>query len=234
MSYMVMMAWLGRPNCHVPLLSCSRLWPQEPVPHGWILNPDSNTRISWDLGSLIMVLYDMVMIPMQAYDARQKTKWNAGNVYESSWQLTDIQEANKQKSSYPWSLDHGIVQKNTIPRNSQPLLRIKPLHLEQQKQRTVDLGWNGTHFGFSRLLDFSMPQDGNPWRSVKNPPGDSKWWFRPLVGGCLNLNRSLDLRKRSPAEFATQDFFLARDVSILRPLRPAHTFGLLFGSCGSW
>lgn len=41
---------------------------EEPVPHGWILNPDSNTRISWDLGSLIMVLYDMVMIPMQAYD----------------------------------------------------------------------------------------------------------------------------------------------------------------------
>lgn len=58
----------------------------------------------------------MVMIPMQAYDARQKTKGNAGNVYESSWQLTDIQEANKQKSSYPWSLDHGIVQNNTIPR----------------------------------------------------------------------------------------------------------------------
>lgn len=28
-------------------------------------NPDSNIRISWDLGSLIMVLYDMVMIPMQ-------------------------------------------------------------------------------------------------------------------------------------------------------------------------
>eukprot|EP00435_Cladocopium_sp_Y103_P008042 s1281_g2.t1 len=41
---------------------------EEPVPHGWILNPDSNTRIAWDLGSLIMVLYDMVMIPMQAYD----------------------------------------------------------------------------------------------------------------------------------------------------------------------
>lgn len=67
-------------------LSCplALMWPQEPVPHGWILNPDSNTRISWDLGSLIMVLYDMVMIPMQAYDARQKTKGNAGNVYESS------------------------------------------------------------------------------------------------------------------------------------------------------
>jgi len=40
---------------------------EEPVSHGWILNPDSNTRIAWDLGSLIMVLYDMVMIPMQAY-----------------------------------------------------------------------------------------------------------------------------------------------------------------------
>eukprot|EP00913_Durusdinium_trenchii_P035713 g33417.t1 len=35
---------------------------EEPVSHGWILNPDSNIRISWDLGSLIMV-----MIPMQAY-----------------------------------------------------------------------------------------------------------------------------------------------------------------------
>lgn len=40
---------------------------EEPASHGWILNPDSNTRIGWDLGSLIMVLYDMVMIPMQAY-----------------------------------------------------------------------------------------------------------------------------------------------------------------------
>ncbi|CAK9096464.1 Potassium voltage-gated channel subfamily H member 5 (Ether-a-go-go potassium channel 2) (rEAG2) (Voltage-gated potassium channel subunit Kv10.2) [Durusdinium trenchii] len=40
---------------------------EEPVAHGWILNPDSNARISWDLGSLVMVLYDMVMIPMQAY-----------------------------------------------------------------------------------------------------------------------------------------------------------------------
>lgn len=40
---------------------------QEQPPHGWILNPDSNIRISWDLGSLVMVLYDMVMIPMQAY-----------------------------------------------------------------------------------------------------------------------------------------------------------------------
>lgn len=33
-----------------------------------------------------------------------------------------------------------------------------------------------------------MPQDGNPWRFLKQPPGDSKWWFHPLVGGCLNLN----------------------------------------------
>lgn len=30
------------------------------------MNPDSTTRILWDLGSLVMVLYDMVMIPMQA------------------------------------------------------------------------------------------------------------------------------------------------------------------------
>ncbi|CAJ1345915.1 unnamed protein product [Effrenium voratum] len=40
---------------------------QEPVSHGWILNPDSSIRVAWDLGSLVMVLYDMVMIPMQAY-----------------------------------------------------------------------------------------------------------------------------------------------------------------------
>jgi len=40
---------------------------QQPPPHGWILNPDGKIRVSWDLGSLIMVLYDMVMIPMQAY-----------------------------------------------------------------------------------------------------------------------------------------------------------------------
>lgn len=40
---------------------------QEPPPHGWILNPDGKIRASWDLGSLIMVLYDLVMIPMQAY-----------------------------------------------------------------------------------------------------------------------------------------------------------------------
>ncbi|CAK8992558.1 unnamed protein product [Durusdinium trenchii] len=53
---------------------------QEPPAHGWVLNPDGTPgrcwgvvgvlgkiRIGWDLGSLIMVLYDMVMIPMQAY-----------------------------------------------------------------------------------------------------------------------------------------------------------------------
>lgn len=30
----------------------------------WVLNPDSNARILWDIGSLFMVLYDMIMIPM--------------------------------------------------------------------------------------------------------------------------------------------------------------------------
>jgi len=38
-------------------------------PHSiFILNPDSTLRISWDLSSLFMVVYDMIMIPMAAFE----------------------------------------------------------------------------------------------------------------------------------------------------------------------
>jgi len=41
----------------------------EVLPHSkWILNPDANLRIAWDLGSLFMVVYDMVMIPMAVFE----------------------------------------------------------------------------------------------------------------------------------------------------------------------
>jgi len=33
----------------------------------YIINPDSNTRIAWDLVSLFMVIYDMIMIPMSVF-----------------------------------------------------------------------------------------------------------------------------------------------------------------------
>jgi hypothetical protein len=40
----------------------------EPVPKSrFIINPDSNIRICWDLGSLFMVVYDMIMIPMAVF-----------------------------------------------------------------------------------------------------------------------------------------------------------------------
>eukprot|EP00931_Biecheleriopsis_adriatica_P025228 TRINITY_DN15543_c0_g1_i1.p1 TRINITY_DN15543_c0_g1~~TRINITY_DN15543_c0_g1_i1.p1 ORF type:complete len:805 (-),score=156.66 TRINITY_DN15543_c0_g1_i1:74-2488(-) len=34
----------------------------------YVLNPDSHVRVSWDLLSLFMVVYDMVMIPMEAFE----------------------------------------------------------------------------------------------------------------------------------------------------------------------
>lgn len=34
----------------------------------FILDPDSNVRISWDMGSLFLVVYDMIMIPMMSFD----------------------------------------------------------------------------------------------------------------------------------------------------------------------
>merc|ERR1719265_459508 len=33
----------------------------------WIVNPDSNARIAWDLSSLFLVVYDMIMIPMAVF-----------------------------------------------------------------------------------------------------------------------------------------------------------------------
>jgi hypothetical protein len=38
-------------------------------PHSrFILNPDSLARISWDLSSLFMVIFDMIMVPMQVFE----------------------------------------------------------------------------------------------------------------------------------------------------------------------
>lgn len=39
----------------------------------FILNPDSNVRIAWDMGSLFMVVYDMIMIPMQFFEMPETT-----------------------------------------------------------------------------------------------------------------------------------------------------------------
>lgn len=40
----------------------------QPLKPRYILDPDSNIRISWDLSSLFMVVYDMIMIPMMSFD----------------------------------------------------------------------------------------------------------------------------------------------------------------------
>lgn len=38
------------------------------VKPAYILDPDANTRIVWDLSSLFLVVYDMIMIPMMSFD----------------------------------------------------------------------------------------------------------------------------------------------------------------------
>ena len=46
---------------------------------------------------------------------RRECLWNRKKIQR--WQLTDIQEAKTQKSSYPWSLNHRHTsKKNTIPK----------------------------------------------------------------------------------------------------------------------
>ncbi|CAE8605010.1 unnamed protein product [Polarella glacialis] len=37
-------------------------------PSIYIVNPDSNQRIAWDLGSMALVVYDMIMVPMSVFD----------------------------------------------------------------------------------------------------------------------------------------------------------------------
>lgn len=41
--------------------------------HCWTINPDSNTRIIWDLLSLVMVVYDMIMVPLFVFNLPENT-----------------------------------------------------------------------------------------------------------------------------------------------------------------
>ena len=194
-------------------------WPQEPVPHGWILNPDSNTRISWDLGSLIMVLYDMVMIPMQAYDAWQKTKRNAGNVYETE-------------------KDSEVAVDRYSGSSAVRLPRIKPFHLEQQKQRTVYVGWNRTRTSLWILKIIRLVY-AIRWESRHPVFETTTKWFKVIFWSrswrLLNLwTGHLTFKKSHQQNLPRKIFVLAPDVSMSWPLRPVHKFGWLFGLYASW